>query len=132
MSYLVGQTSDPGYTSTCDNPSIFNANADECDVYIKIFINGELALHIKGKTNRSVDSLVFYYESPKISKISIIRFEMWDDDSGFLGSNDNLMLDKSVGVVELAKPFRIYAGYRVIQDNQIWMQSKWKDEFQSY
>lgn len=108
---------------------------ERCDVYIKIFVNDKLDYETKKHENQARGSFTFDYKSPKINKKSArIRIEMYDDDSGFLGSGDDLLMNKTLTIDELTKQKRprILAGTKNSNDNSIEIErSAWKDEYQS-
>lgn len=106
---------------------------ENCDVYIKIFINDKLDYETPKHVDQNHGTYTFNYRSPRISKKTPIRFEMWDDDSGFLGSNDDLLLSKTLTVEELIKQRptvtltapTIYNNYNRIEI----VGTVWKDEY---
>lgn len=106
----------------------------ECDVYIKILINNQLDFQTTKDANKAHGTFTLNYKTPKISKKSLIRIEMWDDDSGFLGTDDDLILNKTLTIAELTKQHKIEikAGAKGSKDNSIEIDgSAWLDEYQS-
>lgn len=104
---------------------------ENCDVYIKIFINNKLNYQTEKHENQHHGTYTFNYRSPKTSKKSLIRFEMWDDDTGFLGTDDDLLLNKTFTIDELTKQNRIdiKAGTKKSIDISIRLEgSAWKNE----
>lgn len=85
----------------CDNALV--QLKEKCDVYIRIYINDKMDYETPKHENQDSGSFTFNYRTPKVSKKTPIRFEMWDDDSGFLGSNDDLLLSKTLTFEELIK-----------------------------
>lgn len=80
---------------------------DDCDPYVKLFINDQL-IH---KTATVENTLTFDVNHDFISQLipntSVITIEIWDDDSGFLGSADDLVLRTNGDVSDFLKnPFR--------------------------
>lgn len=112
----------------------FTSLNEACDVYIKIFINDKLDLETTKHVNEFHGTYTLNYKTPKISKKSLIRIEMWDDDSGFFGSDDDLLLSKTLTIDELTKQrkIEIKAGSTNFIDNNIEIDgSAWQDEYQS-
>lgn len=69
-----------------------------CDPYVEIYINGELSLKTSTATDVFTTSWILNYRSPKISKDSTVRFEMWEHDTW---SPDDPLLIKSVTIEEM-------------------------------
>lgn len=104
-----------------------------CDPYIKLFLNGKNVLQTLSTEDRCCFNPNVIYTSDKISKSSRIKIELWDDDSGFLGSADDLILrtegniDSFLrnGVREGAVVRDLFVSYT----NSIVTISFWKDEY---
>lgn len=107
---------------------------ENCDVYIKIFIDDELDYETPKHVDQQRGTFTFNYRTPRINKKTPIRFEMWDDDSGFLGTKDDLLLSKTLTVEELIKQKSIVtltAPTTYNKENRIEIVgSVWKDEHQ--
>lgn len=110
--------------STCDT-----AATNQCDPYVKLFINGENVRTSGARANNCCHDVDVTYTSKKIKKSSTIMIEVWDDDSGFLGSADDLIL-RSSGDVDsfLNEPIRLGAIIYNLQ-NQLETVSFWQDEY---
>lgn len=91
---------------------------ETCDVYVRIYINNELDLQTRKDENKHYGTYILNCKTPKISKKSLIQIEMWDDDSGFFGSNEDLLLNKTFTIDELTKQRRIKikAGTKIFID----------------
>lgn len=76
----------------CDNVVGYFDHGDSCDLYVLLFIDENRVFK-----SQIIENERFYYEfgdsfkSKKIRREAKIRIEVWDDDSGFLGSNDDFV-----------------------------------------
>lgn len=111
--------------SSCDVSA-----ASVCDPYVKLFINGEKVIQTQARDDICCFDANVTYQSTKISKTSTIKIELWDDDSGFFGNPDDLILESAGSVEAFVKtPIRDGA---VIDSHQnlIETTSFWQDEME--
>lgn len=74
-------------TSECDC-----ATFNDCDPYVKLFIDRATVLRTPVKVDTHCTNFDTTFVSKKILRSTRILLEVWDDDSGFLGSNDDLLI----------------------------------------
>lgn len=65
---------------------------DDCDAYIKVSIDGREVYRSDTKYNNHMPYYGETYRSPKMLKKARIRIEMYDEDSGWMQSSDDLIL----------------------------------------
>lgn len=68
------------------------------------------------------------YHSPLMSKNARITIEMWDDDSGFFGSPDDLIIRWETSIDELLKKGMRY----FTEGTTVVTTSAWRDEYPDY
>lgn len=118
------------HDETCD------FNVQGCDPYIKILID-DREVH-KTETQWDTPHPIWdvTYKSKRMRKDARITIEIWDDDSGFLGSSDDLMLRWSTSIDELLRNGSKY--YRIGSDRKdrskggydmIITKSRWRNEY---
>lgn len=91
----------------------------ECDPYVKIFINGFEDFQTSKKQNAPYAYFCETFKTPLMRKTDPIKFEVWDDDSGFFGSDDDFMFGISTNVDQLL-PINYRQPYHYIyQHNEI-------------
>lgn len=78
-----------------------------CDPFVKFFVNDQLIYKSSSRQDTISYDVNYHYTSELIPKTSTIRIDIWDDDSGFLGSEADLVL-RTVGDVTsfVENPFR--------------------------
>lgn len=81
-----------------DSAAIEDANGhscddwDDCDAYIKVYIDGREVYRSDTKYNNHMPYFGETYKSPKMLKKARIRIELYDEDSGWMQSSDDLIL----------------------------------------
>lgn len=65
---------------------------DDCDAYIKVYIDGREVYRSDTKYDNHMPYYGETYKSPKMLKKANIRIEMYDEDSGWMQSSDDLIL----------------------------------------
>lgn len=101
-----------------------------CDPYVKLFINDEKVIQTDAQQNICCFNVNATYQSIKIPKASTIKIEVWDDDSGFFGTDDDLVL-RTEGDVNsfMNAPIRDGAVFSTHR-NSIETISIWQDEWE--
>lgn len=108
---------------------LYGKDCDEfaaCDAYIKVFIDGREVFRTDYRLNNNMPYFGETYRSPRIHKQAHITIEMWDEDSGWMESTDDLMMRWETNVEDLIRN-GIKWGFK--QRNKIVTTSSWKDEF---
>lgn len=99
-----------------------------CDPYVKLFINNEKVIQTKPIENLCCLDANVTYQSIKIPKKSSLKIEVWDDDSGFFGSADDLVQSSEGSIDSFIKtPIRSGAVFATHQ-NLIETIVFWQDE----
>lgn len=100
--------------SNCDRSA-----SKVCDIFIKFFIDGELATETEVTHNTPEAEIEVQFESRLIRKDSIVRIEMWDEDDDVFDTeaileNSDILLNKTFTVQELINKDQliIYADQR--------------------
>lgn len=90
-----------------DDGAACEAIGDSCDPFLKFFVNDNLIYKSETRANTLTFDVNYHYTSELIPKTSTIKIEIWDDDSGFLGSESDLVL-RTVGDISsfVQNPFR--------------------------
>lgn len=97
---------------------------------MKLFINNETVIETKPRENECCLDANVTYQSIKIPKKSTVKIEIWDDDSGFFGSSDDLVQSTEGSIDSFMKtPIRTGATFSTNQ-NLIETIVFWQDEFQ--
>lgn len=65
---------------------------DDCDAYFKIYIDNREVYRSDTKHNNHMPYFGETYKSPKMLKKARIKIEMFDEDSGWMQSSDDLIL----------------------------------------
>lgn len=118
--YAHGNAEGGNCDSTEQNP---------CDPYIKLIINEKEAHKTRSRTDTCCFDANEYFVSERIAKSSTIQIEVWDDDSGFFGSADDL-IQREVGSIAsfIEKPVRYGAKVGDVV-NSIEVAAFWRDEY---
>lgn len=78
-----------------------------CDPFVKFFVNDQLIYKSSSRADTPSFDVDYHYTSDRIPKTSTIRIEIWDDDSGFFGSESDLVLRTEGDVISFVNnPFR--------------------------
>lgn len=101
-----------------------------CDPYLKLFINGEKVIQTDAIQNIGYFDANTMYQSIKIPKSSTIKIEVWDDDSGFFGTADDLILRTEGTIDSFMKSSIRYGAVFSTRRNSIETISFWQDEFE--
>lgn len=111
--------------SSCET----NSNM-ECDPYLILYIDDEEVIRTPTREDTTHFDANVDYASKKILKTANIKIEVWDDDSGFLGSPDDLIM-RTEGNVESFLNNGIREGAKIASlVNRIETISVWKDDFE--
>lgn len=103
--------------------------SSSCDPYVKFFIDGEKVMQTDAKQNTCCYDANAMYQSIKIPKKSAIKIEVWDDDSGFFGTADDLIM-QTQGTIESFMKTSIRVGSVFdARRNSIETISFWQDEY---
>lgn len=71
-----------------------------------------------------------YYVSDRIKNSSVIKIEVWDDDSGFLGSESDLIQREEGSIASfIEKPIR-YGAQHFSLVNSLEVAMFWEDEYE--
>ncbi|XP_037048076.1 uncharacterized protein LOC119082620 [Bradysia coprophila] len=100
---------------------------DFCDPYVKVSIEGHHVFTTSKKSNAPEATFFETFKTSRVQKTAKITLEMWDDDSGFLGSPDDLMLRADTTIGELLTQDALRHG-----ENTIFISTQWKDEYENY
>lgn len=93
-----------------------------------MFINNEKVIETAPQENECCLDTNVTYQSIKIPKKSTIKIEVWDDDSGFFGSADDLVQSTEGNIDSFLKtPIRVGAMFSTDQ-NLIETIAFWQDE----
>lgn len=113
-----------------DGSSCDVAASSLCDPYVKLEINDEKVIETKPQENICCFDVNATYQTIKIPKTSTIKIEVWDDDSGFFGSADDLVQSAEGSIDSFIKtPIRDGAVFST-QQNLIETISFWQDELE--
>lgn len=97
---------------------------------MKLFINNEKVVQTRPQENICCLDANVSYRSIKIPKKSIIKIEVWDDDSGFFGSADDLV-QRSEGSIDHFIKTSIHGGAEFsAEQNLIETIAFWQDELE--
>lgn len=99
-----------------------------CDPYVKLFINDEKVLETTAQENICCFNVNATYQSIKIPKKLTIKIEVWDDDSGFFGSADDLIQSTEGSIDSFMKTTLRDGAVFSTQQNLIETISFWQDE----
>lgn len=138
--YGAGPVVDDRLTQTRDSKC--DRSSGVCDIFVKIFINDELAMETEVVHNEAEKELLVNFESELISKDSTVRIEMWDEDDEIydtaeIAENSDILLNKTFPLEQLInKEYqKIYADQRPgrvtgkFPDNFVEIfNSEWSDE----
>lgn len=102
---------------------------DDCDAYIKVFIDGREVFRTDHKLNNHMPYYGDTYRSPKMLKTARITIEMWDEDSSWIESDDDLILRWETNIDALLKNGIHWSGRGNIWKNKIVTASTWKDDY---
>lgn len=109
----------------------FGAACDDwgaCDAYIKLLVDGTEVYRTDCRVNSHMPYFGETYRSPRIHKSARITIELWDEDSGWMGSPDALMLRWETKIEALLQN-GIKWGESGYWKNKIVTASSWKDEY---
>lgn len=97
---------------------------------MKLFINNEKVVETKPQENICCLDANVTYQSIKIPKRSTIKIEVWDDDSGFFATADDLV-QRSEGNIDYFIKTSIHDG-AVFSTNQNLIETIafWQDELE--
>lgn len=113
---------------TDSNGELCDSNDRECELYVKMFIDGTLVFQTPVKICKDILNLQepasFYYtfKSGKISKTSKVTFEIWDEDNFLNGGDDKLYTWNTKVNALLAN------GHHSNGNNFIEISSEWKNK----
>ncbi|XP_031630421.1 uncharacterized protein LOC116345309 [Contarinia nasturtii] len=99
-----------------------------CDAYIKILVEGKEVYRTECRVNTHMPYFGETYRSPRIHKSVRITIELWDEDSGWMGSPDALMMRWETNIDQLVNN-GIKWGEKGYWKNKIVTASSWKDEY---
>lgn len=102
---------------------------DDCDAYIKVYIDGREVFRTGPRTNNHLPYFGETYKSPKMLKKARIRIEMWDEDSGWMSTADDLILRWDTTIDELLQNGIFWSGKGNVWRNRLVTTSTWKDEY---
>lgn len=115
--YGAGPVIEDRLTKTRDSQC--DRSSGVCDIFIKIFINDELAMETEVVHNIPEKELLVNFQSNLISKDSNVRIEMWDEDDDIFDTEDllensDILLNKSFPLEQLINKEhqKIYADQR--------------------
>lgn len=102
-----------------------------CDPYVKLYIDDVQVLQTAAQEDLCCYNVDTRFVSKKISKSSKIRIEVWDDDSGFLGSPDDLILQTEGDIDSFRdEPVRHGSTFMGQYTTSIEMTLTWQDEYE--
>lgn len=102
---------------------------DDCDPYIKLYIDGREVYRTDTKQNNHLPYFGETYKSPKMLKKARIKIEMWDEDATWMGPTDDLILRWETNIDELLQNGIFWGGKGNVWKNRIVTTSTWKDEY---
>lgn len=105
---------------------------DDCDAYIKVYIDGREVYRSDTKYNNHLPYFGETYKSPKMLKAAKIKIEMYDEDGGWTGllqSTDDLILRWDTTIDNLLENGIHWSGNGNVWRNKIVSSSTWKDEY---
>lgn len=98
----------------------------QCDPYVKLFINNEKVNQTKVWENTCCFNANAWYQSIKIPKKSTLKIEIWDDDSGFFGTADDLILQTQGSIDSFLKTSIHLSARKNVMETITF----WQDEFE--